>query len=199
MEDLGKTLFKHPCGLYVHYNDEWTNQHFGHDSLGKGDIIYNTCKKIIDDNDLSDWAYDALEIVTDLLIKGKRWPDEFNSFLDARSWVQYQLSYIRFRIIYLFKKPYPVFRLYRTQRSMTRDPIILQACLAVHLNAIQFIEVVKPPIRLFRLNTWLWRKSLITGKRSKVYELLERSNNKRDYVQLMKHYRLQAYWRRVNN
>ena len=139
-----KDFFKHECGLYVAHAPQWSQDKYGQDSLEKGDMIYATCRKIIDDNDTSPWAYNALEIMADLLFKRKRWPDSLNHELDAKNFIHAKLT-----------------GRYRSQKNMTRDPYILFYALCVHLNRPQFIETVTIPIHLYSRRTWVWRKTLI--------------------------------------
>jgi len=54
-------------------------------SDGKSDLIFNTCYKILRDQDKSEWAYNAIEACADLLLKGQRWPDRMWAPLDAVS------------------------------------------------------------------------------------------------------------------
>lgn len=186
-------LYKHNCGLYVEPSNCWYLQHYMHDSFGKGDIIYHTMRKIIDDNDKSVWAYNAFSICASLLFERKRWPDQFNHTNDAKTWIGYRLSKLRWDTWYMFNKPKPGHRLYRTQTCMTRDPYIYFYACAMHLNRKQFIKAVTIPIYLFRLKTWLWRGALIKGKRSRLYEWLERTDYDVEYAQLLKDYRVDAY------
>jgi len=190
-------LYKHPCGLYVEDAKPWQLEQFRQDGKAKGDIIYNTCRKIIDDDDRlavikTPWYYNALSICADLLLRRVRWPDEFNHPNDAKNIFQYWISKWRYDC------GLSSWRLMRPQTNMTRDPFIYFYALCVHLDRLQFIEVVTIPLHLFRLKTWLWRKALITGKRNKLYEWLETSkDHKLEYAQLLKHYRMKAYETRV--
>ena len=202
MKDLDlkkdQPLVKHSCGLYVQQPPEWAIKEFRQDSKEKGDIITNTCRKIINDNDFSDWAYNAMVICAELLFLRKRWPNELSSYLDATNVFQYELSK------WLYKRGITPLRMYRTQTYITRDPLWYYYSLCVHLNRIQFIEEVKPPVfsewrMVYRPILWAWRKSLITGKRSWLYELLEREpNHPKPYVNRLRYFRSQAYQKRVN-
>lgn len=184
-------LYKHPCGLYVEDSDQWELDQFRQDAKAKGDIIYNTCRKIIDDNDCSEWAYRALEICAELLYERKRWPDEFNHPNDAKNINEYIISKL------FYDAGDNDWRLYRPQTNMTRDPWIYWIALCVHLNRRQFIEVVTIPFYLY-LNsptTWVWRRFLITGKGKRLYEFLELSQlwmHKKEYTLLLVKYRAMA-------
>lgn len=190
-------LYKHECGLYAQRAPDWAQAEFYQDSLEKGDIITNTCRKIINDNDHSDWAFDAMCICAELLMERKRWPDMLSSFLDATNVFQYELS--RWR----YKMGLTPSRLYRTQTYITRDPLWYYYSLCVHLNRIQFIEIVEPPVfsewrMVYRPILWAWRRALISGKRSWLYELLEKDlTHPKDYVNKLRHYRQQAYKKRT--
>jgi len=101
---------------------------------GNGDLIYNTCRKIIDDYDRSSWAYGALASVFDCLNKGIRWPDRFDDYIVTAN---------------------------HKQTDMTQDPWIMAYCLAIHLNRKQYIENFKPGILFWLPDKWSWRRSLL--------------------------------------
>lgn len=184
--------FEQYMGLYVQIAPRWAVDEFGQQSLEKGDAISNTCKKIVDDNDTTCWAYDALGQCGSLLFLRKRWPDHMNSLLDARRPIQYVISKWQYKV------GLHDTRLYRMQRWMTRDPYIYFYACCVELDRMQFVDVVTIPFYLFRLNTWLWRIALIRGKRSRLYEMIERKpNHKLEYVNNLRLYRWMAYRKRI--
>ena len=205
MTDFGKELLlddlvgliKHPCGLYVTLSNDWYLKHYKHESYGKGDIIYQTLRKIIEDNDKSEWAYQAFEICAGLLFERRRWPVELDNDNDAHNWLVYRWSYLKFKVKYKCKMkkhgPVPWPRLYRPHGNVTRDPYIYLYACAVHLNRLQFIEVVTIPPRLYSRRTWLWREVLIQGERNARYEQLDSKDHSQDYAQLLKHYRMKSY------
>lgn len=100
---------------------------------GNGDLIYNTCREIIDRNDSDNWAYDAIENIFKVLSEGKRWPD-------------YMAPYVT---------PTDQFR-------MTQDPWVMAYCCAAHLGRYDLIEKYKPTIKIFNLpDKWAWRRALL--------------------------------------
>ena len=52
-------LIKLPCGLYGGLENEWYQQLYGHQSYKKGDMISFGLRRIISDEDKSDWAREA--------------------------------------------------------------------------------------------------------------------------------------------
>jgi len=191
-------LYKHPCGLYVHDVNEWTEKHFKHNHLGKGDIIYNTCKKIIDDGDKSGWAHDALDVCFILLqLWGRRWPDEMNHPNDASNSVIYYLDKWRWKIWYKFNRPKPGHRLYRPQRSLTRDPYIYFFTASAMLDHREYIRYTSIPWYLYSRTTWLWHKYLKSGdvEDGEKYIQLEYRGKppKKEFVRLLKRYRLKGF------
>ena len=98
---------------------------------GNGDLLYNTCREIIDRGDQDLWSNLALYEVFYCLGKGLRWP-----------------GYMAHLIV-------P-----KDQTRMTQDPWILAYCCAVHLDRIDLIKKYKPSIRLFP-DKWAWRRKLL--------------------------------------
>ena len=120
------------------------------DRSGTGDLIYNSCTKIIQDNDQSDWAYRALGKCIDLLLDGKRWTDSLNTGHEAPNmvvWFIYKL---------LGRKP-----LYKPQGRLSRDPFIAVITCAVHLDNTWVVKHLQMPWYLYRHSIWAWRKRLI--------------------------------------
>lgn len=160
-------LFKHDTGLYLAHAPDWSNKMYCQDVLEKWDCIYITCRRLIDENDKSAWAYNALGVCADLLLEGRRWPTDLDHVND-----------------YLYGSPF----------KLTRDPYALFYALAVHLDRLQFIEVVKIPLRLrFYVPVyWAWRRYLLTGKGKKIYEwleLIQMKSHKKEYTRQLVHYR----------
>jgi hypothetical protein len=103
---------------------------------GNGDLLYNTCREIIDRGDTDYWSHMALEEVFKCLERGVRWPN-------------YMVEYIPAAVG-------------RRQNSMTQDPWLLAYCCAVHLDRIDLIERYKPSVLLFNLpDKWAWRRALL--------------------------------------
>ena len=127
-------------------------------SDGKGDLIFNTCYKIFQDQDKSDWAYCALDACYLLLYDGVRWPNRMNSDDDAESRIE---RFIHRVINNLLNKQILPFRY---QRRMTRDPFIAFYHLAVYLGAFECLNL-KMPWYLYSVKTWRWHKRLIKDSR----------------------------------
>jgi len=196
-------LAKHECGLYVKMTNGWTQAHFKHECYQKGDIIYITCRKIIEDNDRSEWARTALEVCFLLLQpeveqKRKRWPDMLsNDDNDAKNNIVYHLDYLRWKIWYVFNKPKPGHRLYRPQTSLTRDAWIYFFTASALLGEWQNIQYSSIPWYLLinSPTTRKWHRYLKSGS-IKDLESYKRSENRgksnKDYVKLLEHYRRRA-------
>ena len=127
--------------------------------LTKGDLIYDTLSKIIDDNDKSLWAYEALSACAQLLFERKRWPDRMNQSHDAPNRLVERLSKLA-KWLYLRKTI-----LGRPQKDITRDPFLALYCCCMHLGVYQFIEIVTIPIRLYIPTVWIWKRRLIKDNR----------------------------------
>ena len=138
---------------------------------GNGDLLYNTCREIIDRDDTDYWSHQALEEVFVWLEKGMRWPD-------------YMVEYI----------PVATGEGDR-QYDMTQDPWILAYCCAVHLERYDLIEKYKPSIKIFNLpDKWAWRRSLL-GKWNMywLWRLITPHNWMQGFVYVFYGYMDQAY------
>jgi len=103
---------------------------------GNGDLLYNTCREIIDKLERDVWAHASLEEIFIYLELGMRWPDHMIPDIPAHSGGR--------------------------QFDMTQDPWILAYCCAVHLERYDLIEKYKPSIRIFNLpDKWAWRRALL--------------------------------------
>ena len=158
---------------------EWEEQIYGYPISGKGDLIFNTCAKIIDDRDTSDWAKLAELLCWECLYNGKRWPDDMNHYFDAVNWFQWRWS----QLLYKLKIRKTV--MYRPQNNMTRDPFIAWMTLSVIFDEI---IVMKIPWYLFRPSIWIWRRYLITGRGLWWYRFLTIRKPRKDYVKRLRGY-----------
>ena len=159
---------------------EYEPDFFGFPVNGLGDLIFNTCNQILRRKDRSVWAYSALQQCGDLLLERKRWPDRMDpGYLSADSWLEWKIS------IWRWEQGLENTHLYRPQNHMTRDPFIAYYTLAVFLDRIQFIEVVKIPFYLYRPNVWAWRKYLISPNEWSLfwYKTGTGKNHQKKYVQ----------------
>jgi hypothetical protein len=102
-------------------------------SQKNGDFSINSCWYIMETEDRSPWAYRVFELIADALSYGKRWPDMASQHItDTRS-----------------------------QYSVTRDSYIYFYSCSVHLNRMIFVEIIKPPLRLYTPEVWAWRRALL--------------------------------------
>ena len=146
----------------------WELDDYGDVPDGKGDLISRTMSRIIEQDDKSNWAYDALFSCGVLLDFRKRWPDTMNQEMDAKNWFEWKWSQYR------FKRGKVKHVKYRPQGNMTRDPYTYFYACCVHLDKLDYIKDVTIPFHLYTPTVWLWRKSLIIGKRKWLYNLLEK-------------------------
>ncbi len=145
-------------GFYIEDDPEWAVREYGEDTHGKGDLIFNTCYKILRENDLSEWAHHALENCRQLLIDKKRWPDYMNSDIDCKTWLRMKWSRGCYRLGLVDTVKH------RRQRGMTRDPYI--AFYAVcKLHSVAWVDSTPIPWYLYTPEVWRWRRRLIKDKR----------------------------------
>jgi hypothetical protein len=169
----------------------WAIQRYGFFSEGMGDMIYATLRKILEDEDDSDWAMEAFLYCVELLQEKKRWPDymqfTYKEFIARNSIeeVYYKLKYHdehRLHGLYGIPPEHPI--KYRPQRQMTRDPYILLYACAIFLenspNVIKDIDRldlatlfhVPMPLRNYNMKVWEWTKKL--QGRPNCYDFLNR-------------------------
>lgn len=181
--------FYQELGLYIHSTHDWQWKKFRQLTMGKGDIIYNSLRRIIDDKDTSDWAFRALWICKELLLDGKRWPDWMNHERDAKNRIGWWWSRLLYNL-YLINH-----QKYRPQTSMTRDPWCYFYTASVILERKRFVEIVPIPWWLWRQPVWAWRRYLIEPtERNKRRWLFWESLNcpKKEYAKRMVEYRAMA-------
>jgi len=135
-------IFKFSWVKWNELRREWskvTRQKVGyfywHPGAGNGDLIYNTCREIIDRNDRSPWANNALLTCLVLLDEGKRWPDwmEKDGYVTTES---------------------------HTQDQVTQDPWIMAYCCAAHLGRYHLIKAFPYRIKVLP-DKWAWRDALL--------------------------------------
>jgi hypothetical protein len=108
---------------------------------GNGDLLYNTCREIIDRGDQDAWSHRALEEVFMCLEAGVRWPDYMIANVQASH--------------------------HRDQYDMTQDPWIMAYCCAVHLDRKELIRYHVPSRSIFNLpDKWAWRDALLGKTRA---------------------------------
>ncbi len=195
--------------FYIGPYQQWQADKYGECFYGAFDVIYNTCRKIIDDNDKSDWAYDAVFECANLLRARIRYPDKWVTKNVAKNRIDEWWSIKMYNCRYkdrdwfkkLFKQDTGKYVKIGPNTKLTRDPYVYLYAACVHLNILQFIEVIQPPWYLFRPSLWVWRKYIL--HRTKfwqwAYEVTELSQLwmvKKDYALLMVYYRACAVYNR---
>jgi len=138
---------------------------------GNGDLLYNTCRMIIETNDKSQWAVDSLVDVFDCLIIGIRWPDDMAEHIHTIT---------------------------HRQDEMTQDPWIMAYACAVHLNMMMFVEAIKPSVFFWLPDKWAWRRALL-GKRNlyRVWRIITRLIPKQWFVETLYYYMEWAYQKTI--
>lgn len=141
----------------------WAVREYGGHPDGKGDLIFNTCYKIIQDVDVSPWALTALTSCMMLLKARKRWPDRMNQDIDAKNRIDCMVSKWLWRLkIRLTHK-------YRWQDGMTRDPYIAWITACILTRNEYLIQSVSIPWYLsnpfYAPTTMRWRRRLLRDKR----------------------------------
>ena len=136
---------------------------------GNGDLLYNTCRKIIETNDKSDWARWSLVKVCCCLSMRIRWPDSMSEKITTTT---------------------------HTQGQITRDPYILFYACCVYLGRNILIKRLKPPLKLYTPAVWSWRRYLInpTWCNKRVWLLWEwvSPTGKKEFAQVLKRYRFKT-------
>jgi len=150
---------------------------------GKGDLIFNTCYKIMLDLDKSSWAAESVAACSKLLKEGKRWPNRMNRDFDALTRIGWLVSKT------LHKLHLSKHEKFRPQRSRSLDSYIaVYACAIETLSRTSsWVLINQTPIPWY-LNTpvvWAWRRYLLTGYKEykKLFYFFQRfTSKKRDYV-----------------
>ena len=168
--------------FYRHKDPAWAIRMYGYDTGNKGDLIFETLKKIIDDEDRSEWAYLSLMSCKMLLLDGKRWPDVMNHESDCKGipcmwWQKIKVKLIKIKTCR-----------FGPQKNITRDPWIMFFVASFLMNRFVNFEL-KPQWRLWRPNVWRWMKYLRTqDRRYKERYLKHLRPNKREYVERLHYY-----------
>lgn len=169
---------------------EWEMELYGFYPRGLGDLIYNTLRKILEDNDLSAWALDSYEVCEKLLEHGLRWPTNLTYELSdriARNRIDWEWSKL------LYKLGVQKTVKYRHQRSMTRDPWILYYCCTIHFNKpIQLCRF--PQWWLYRPKIWEWIKALQGKNNCYSFFLRILPYPKKDFVIVLEDYMRKYYY-----
>ena len=173
--ELNCEVYYKEGGFYRGIEKQWQVDRYGFHPRALFDLIYVTMRKIIDEDDHSEWAYEALEKCADLLVNGIRYPDEYRPANMAKNRIDEAVSKV------MYKLGITKYQKYGPNCKLTRDPYIYFYAACVMLDRKQFISAVKIPWYLYRPNTWRWRKYLITGE-----------GYKKHFVILLDYYRVLA-------
>ena len=133
---------------------------YGFKPNGIGDCVSRTAKEALIIGDP-----DTIDLLVKLLNERKRWPDAFNNSRIAKSMIVFQVG----RLLYNLKLTKR--RKYRLQRSVTRDPFTMVACV-VYWYQYEKIQNLKVPFWILRPNFYYWKKYLETHslKHKRKYE-----------------------------
>lgn len=165
---------------------EWVVRERGEKTNGKGDLISNTCMKIIFHENKTKWAYASLEACKELLLAERRWPERMDQDCDSKSrldkWGKMTLWFFDIR----------EFKPYRWPNNMTRDPYIFFYCACIFLGKEEYIEEVKPPRYVWSLGFFDWRKSLFTEGYNTVW-YKQKKSHRFFYVTRLREFQAWAY------
>jgi hypothetical protein len=98
---------------------------------GNGDLLYNTARKIIEENYEDRMDEIILADVFRCLSEGKRWPNDMNELITTTN---------------------------HKQTDLTKDPWIMAYCCAVHLDRFDLIREYPPPTKPVKTVSKKWRK-----------------------------------------
>ena len=101
---------------------------------GNGDLLYNTCREIIDRDENDEWSHLALELIFFCLDLGVRWTVQMRDMITLGE---------------------------KRRLNMTQDPWLLAYCCAVHLDRKDLIKKYKPNFFMFLPDKWAWRRALL--------------------------------------
>ena len=189
MSDEKKPVFFESFGVLLHKSPQWAIDLFGFEENHMGDAGSNTAFECIrlDTNEY-------MEKLRELLIEGKRWPDELQDLHKdrisknrlqwtwERIWIQifdserhpWRTRWSKITRFFGLKKET---MLYRSQDSHSRDPYTWYFCAVAHLGLDSdpdyWITPVNMPIGLRRRGLMAWRKYLET-REQKYFDKYER-------------------------
>lgn len=167
-------------------NKPWKVNVWGFDPQGIGDLQTITFRMIIISKRQSLRDMLSFFFMKELLVQGLRWPNVYNNQYIAKNKLQFWYSKI------MYNWGYRKTRLYRPQKSMTRDPWIYCYCCAIHLG-MDLSSIPYPPWWLYDPKVWQWIRAL-KGKRN-CYRFLQRISRKpkKDFVQILDQYMYKYY------
>jgi len=160
--------------FWIDPSQPWDIELYGKVTNNKFDLIFNTCDKIIMDNDTSEWAHGALYNCAELLRNRRRWPYYMDQEGDPKTRLWWRLS----RLLYWLYLIGPV-KVYGHPKRMSRDPFINFFTTCTLLDQMHHIKNITIPWWLYRPNTWRWIRRLI-------------KDNRKDYVKRLDYLRAKA-------
>jgi hypothetical protein len=179
----------YPDGLYWRdVADDWQIRVYGAKSNGKGDLISNTCMKIIFHNNKTPWAYKSLDAMKELLMDRRRWPERMDHENDACC-----LPAKWWNSIAWFLTSGGIQKKFRPVGGMTRDLYIFFYALCIFLDRKEYIAEVKPVWYNWRPSTWAWRKTLIRRNRWNDFWYRKKKAHKHFYVTRLREFKEYAY------
>ena len=196
-------------GTWYKENHFWRREN-SDGSDGMGDLVYNTCGKILWDKDKSEWAHESLKRCYDILRVYKRWPDFMNdhkSVVDTRLESEFNRILNKIRAwgarkdIKLIGKILMNQKPFRYQRRTTRDMYVAFYTACMFLEEYSMIGLISPRFKINRFDLITWRMYLITRKVAwrTLYRFFDGiGNSKKEFVLALKELKEYAMKMRVN-
>lgn len=97
---------------------------------GNGDLLYNTARALIEEDEIYLEDHDALVDIFNCLSERKRWPDDVYDWVTTTN---------------------------HKQTDLTKDPWIMAYCCAVYLKRYDIINLNPPPTRPIKAVSKKWR------------------------------------------
>jgi hypothetical protein len=167
--------------LWRNESPGWQIDKYGFEVNGLGDIIFNTMYKVAEEDDKSEWAYEALSLCKELLTKKVRWPSSYTPEIGvAKNWFDWKWK------VLLYKLKLNKVCIYRPRENITRDPYIAFYYACVKLGKFEYIDEVRIPSKLYTPEVFRWRNKLIKAHR-------------KDYVRRLRVIRAKATIERLKN
>ena len=175
-------------GLYWRDVDgEWVVRERGERTNGKGDLISNTCMKIMFHGDKSEWAYLSLMVCRSLLMSRRRWPLGMDQVGDSKNRIDCWIKKLQWVTDVREFKPH------RWPGGMTRDPYVYFYAACIFLEKEEYIQQVKPPYYIWRAGFAAWRKTLYKRNWWNDFWYREKKSHKLFYVTRLREFRAWAY------
>jgi len=168
-------------------DDDWVERERGEKTNGKGDLVSNTCMKIIFHEDKSEWAYDSLDMMLWLMNRRRRWPERMDQVGDSKNRIDNVIKKT------LHKLGLREFIPHRWPNGMTRDPYVFFYCACIFLGKEEYIKEVKPPLYVWTLGFFAWRKCLYSRNWWSDLWYWDRKPHKKFYATRLRRFRHWAF------